>query len=71
MIDLKPCPFCGGTAEIMYAQTDDGTRTLSVVCQKCKIGIFRARTSPNEWNAWTAKGQAVEAWNRRMENGER
>lgn len=64
-IKLKPCPFCGGDAEVMYACTEDGTKTISVVCQKCKIGIFRARLEPDEWNAWEKPEKAIEAWNRR------
>lgn len=63
--ELKQCPFCGGEAAVMYAQTDDGTRTISVVCQKCSIGIFRARLKPHEWNAWEKPERAIEAWNRR------
>lgn len=64
--ELKQCPFCGGEAAVMYAQTDDGTRTISVVCQKCSIGIFRARLKPHEWNAWEKPEQAIKAWNRRL-----
>ena len=63
--ELKPCPFCGGEAAVMYAVTDDGTKTISVVCQKCSIGIFRARTSENDWNAWEKPEKAIAAWNRR------
>lgn len=65
MSELKPCPFCGGEAKVMYAQTDDGTKTISVVCQMCNTGIFRARMRPDEWNAWYKPEQAIKAWNKR------
>lgn len=52
--ELKPCPFCGGDAELMYPEElerYDGT----VVCMKCHAA------SPDKDN-WK---DAIEAWNTR------
>ena len=69
MPELKPCPFCGGEAKVMYAMEEGGTKTVfSVICQSCGTGIFRPRRIPNEWNAYVGVGEAIEAWNRRAEN---
>lgn len=50
----------------MNGQNEDGSIvTVSVICQKCHIGIFRARVE--EWDTWrfTDISDAVDAWNRR------
>lgn len=60
---LKPCPFCGGEAEL-------GTKKLvgllmsAIVCPKCKAStnIFDEFTDVD-----TAEKAAVDAWNRRTE----
>ena len=36
MDKLKPCPFCGGKAAVMYASCE-GETTVAVVCQTCHI----------------------------------
>lgn len=77
MIDLKPCPFCGGTA--IFKQTSYGTAERSVrlgfevACGKCgatepqghgEILIKLSETgSLNPWRDCRAK--AAVAWNRR------
>ncbi len=53
--ELKPCPFCGGTA--VYAEDDNKLFPYRVVCQKCRIGTqFEANLS-----------KAIEAWNTRYQ----
>lgn len=54
MAELKPCPFCGGKAQINYAGAD-----MLILCSKCLV-----RTE-----SYHTKAEAVEAWNRRAENG--
>lgn len=51
LAELKKCPFCGGEAEII------GCESAWIVCKECyaKTGIFNT------------KEEAIEAWNRRME----
>lgn len=67
--ELKSCPFCGGQAKLMNAMTADGEGTISVICQVCHIGIFRARST--KWNGWKLNSvlDAVTAWNRRVNDG--
>ena len=67
MDKLKPCPFCGGKAGVMYAQCE-GETTVAVVCQTCNTGIFRAKSCT--WDGWRYKNaaDAVDAWNRRAKD---
>lgn len=55
-IELKRCPFCGGNAKLVE---DNG-------CYK--VFCLGAECSANSgW--WSKKKDAVEAWNRRVNNG--
>lgn len=66
MNELKPCPFCGGGAVIHHCGELEN-ETMAVVfgskvgihCRNCHIA-----TMPYE-----TKNEAIEAWNRRAENG--
>lgn len=73
MIDLKPCPFCGGEAG-MYPEVD---RIMGkfwyIKCKKCYSrgsGIYescRELEPQEEYAAITgAWERAIEAWNRRV-----
>lgn len=56
MVELKPCPFCGGEAHIRQ----NGNRVFPwVVCSDC-IASTRVYDSVEE---------AIEAWNRRAGDG--
>lgn len=70
MNELKPCPFCGGKAAIMYGQ-GEGKTTVAIVCQACHTGIFRAKS--DAWEGWEYKNatDAVKAWNRRVKGGDK
>ena len=57
--ELKPCPFCGGEAEVRT--TDLGT--YKVVCIECPTDMGRY------WS-W-AKKEAIAAWNRRANDEQR
>lgn len=73
--ELKSCPFCGGEAVIKAANKNYG---FTIWCQ-CKDGNCGARTvgycpdTNNEDNSLesieSCKNRAVEAWNRRANNG--
>lgn len=52
---LKPCPFCGGEARIVYMISSRFGRSFSVECPNCNLAVM-----PNPSNE-----DAVEAWNRR------
>lgn len=53
MDDLKQCPFCGGEAETL------GGAYYWVWCKSCGV----------ETKGFHHKWQAVDAWNRRAEDG--
>lgn len=35
MADLKPCPFCGGKAQIRYTGNGSGPMGYTYICSKC------------------------------------
>lgn len=49
---LKPCPFCGGEAEVNLLLGNYG-----VTCTECMGSVFPARGM--------TKGEAIQAWNTR------
>lgn len=54
---LKPCPFCGGKAELAYGSHDYNVWTVLCCNENCNASAGWADT-PEE---------AAEAWNRRIE----
>lgn len=57
---LKPCPFCGGKAELV-----DTGYWSSVMCEQCKA----VSKSFNHSGKHCSADKAIEAWNRRVNNG--
>ena len=59
MTNLKPCPFCGGDKilEAMQKPVSAGEYFM-IKCADCSCEITR-----------TSRRKAVEAWNRRVEDG--
>lgn len=55
--ELKPCPFCGGKAEI---KKDEG-QYVNIKCTQCPCDMGRY------W--FTRQTDAIKAWNRRFNNG--
>ena len=82
MAELKPCPFCGGT-DIRYSLKITGHFDVryhaTMYCNKCHC--YGARTLTGMVHHYDYKGRtvikndatikaaAIEAWNRRAENG--
>lgn len=62
-IKLKPCPFCGGEAEIAY--TNDNHHQPYI---QCKFGVFLAPKCVAQQRMWEYRTdeEAIEAWNRRV-----
>lgn len=58
---LKPCPFCGGKAEIYEDTIIKSLPAYSVYCTKCY-----ART----YGLYDKKDDAIESWNRRVNENE-
>ena len=60
MAELKPCPFCGCKAFCTNDLPTYGCDVMyRVVCEDCNI------STPLKWT----KEKAIEAWNRRAEDG--
>lgn len=57
MAELKPCPFCGGIPEICGGGGEEGY--FWVYCFSCGA----------EMKGDEIKEKAIEAWNRRAEDG--
>ncbi len=54
-MELKPCPFCGGTADEPYNATPQKRPTWVILCgQHCGVRISGG-----------TKKEIIEAWNRR------
>lgn len=68
MAELKPCPFCGGEAEIQYMRRKKlfarfyPPYVTHVVYIRCKACVA---TSAVKWT----RENAIEAWNRRVKEG--
>ena len=64
MTELKPCPFCGGEAELKINSFHGSYKTVYVICKSCK-------TRTNNYGAsidYCAIDRAIELWNRRASN---
>lgn len=63
-IELKPCPFCGGT-EFNFRERDhsvkDNATEVRLWCDRCGASTDYRDT----------KEKAVKAWNRRADNDQR
>lgn len=64
MTELKPCPFCGGEAEMATEHYYDDKKISYVVCKRCDArgGFFLV--SPK----YASEAKAIEAWNRRKDS---
>lgn len=65
MVELKPCPFCGGEAEFI---TENVLGIYAVWCTKCKC------QTPYQFDfgkgLGVSKQKAIAVWNGRVENAE-
>ena len=61
-IKLKPCPFCGGEAEIQV----DYDRVVFVICKNCKARTYAIPIVAE----YCANEVAAEKWNRRIDDAE-
>ena len=63
MIELKPCPFCGG--EALLSHDHEGIGASSIRCRKCGLESIRFFKS----FVHASDDKAVEFWNRRADDG--
>ena len=65
MAELKPCPFCGGKADVIQTKCLTNGCVLYHVYHsalKCPIYEIQTENMPTE-------EEAIEAWNRRVNDG--
>jgi len=60
MVDLKPCPFCGGSAERIELEDEDNFGGSVICCKQC------GASSPVHFDR---KENLYDSWNRRANNG--
>ncbi len=64
---LKPCPLCGGKAEIMIDVGCDGRCTYDdwlIRCSECDLQLHRAADNYYGRDAYTQE-EAIADWNKR------
>lgn len=72
MIELKPCPFCGGEAKEKTFRSEQTIfcRSRTFIYYECERCEARTKAFP-ESVEYGAKAKAAEAWNRRPEDEQR
>lgn len=55
MTELKPCPFCGGEAEILTAESMRGGYLFGIMCNDCC----------SRGDVYETEAEAIAAWNTR------
>lgn len=58
--ELKPCPFCGGKAELVRTQNF----LYHIKCKKCRATVGEIKKPPSDFRT---KLEVIEAWNTRAE----
>jgi Lar family restriction alleviation protein len=64
MAELKPCPFCGGSASIHEAMGEDCDLYFFADCDACRVATDGYYSYPDRPSG---ADLAAEAWNRRAE----
>lgn len=69
MIELKPCPFCGGEAEIIpTGNSTTGWRKTEIRCKTCGMGRIFRWVYPKKFDREFIWGKTAEIWNRRAKD---
>lgn len=64
MVDLKPCPFCGGPAKMVTYRIAEDAMGATVRCASCQACIAEFE------DAYAPVDEAEDAWNRRADADE-
>lgn len=69
MVELKPCPFCGGEAYYRTPQHESGTAfdIMMIECKKCGASPYAVSVYENASDS-DKKTAIAEYWNRRAKN---
>lgn len=57
MSELLPCPFCGGEAETLTAESMNGGYLFGIMCNDCR----------SRGDVYDNEAEAIAAWNTRAE----
>ena len=79
--ELKPCPFCGGEATLCkeYPADSDNVCSIAIVkCQSCGCNTgayiediyYESKLNLSRYCSMGNVKNAINAWNRRVEDGE-
>lgn len=77
MIELKPCPFCGGEAEINKKPLWRGNHGYKgcyefvAVCKKCGCKVDHIKNDSIYRSEEEAQENVINAWNKRASDDER
>ena len=66
---LKPCPFCGGEAELVESDYGMYMTGYAVYCKHCctKVGVTGRLGEAYEWTPiYDTESEAIAAWNQRV-----
>ena len=63
-MELKPCPFCGGDGSLSIVISEGKLFGCCWVCG-ARSSVVRIRERPTDADI----AKAIEAWNRRVDNG--
>jgi len=63
MSELKPCPFCGGEAEIVALDAWYKNPFVGIGCSKCPAILAEY----GEYKRFNTEAEAIAAWNARAE----
>lgn len=67
-INLRGCPFCGGSAEIITKWGKESKRIVRVRCAVCQAqSPYKANPELHGWFRWNDLNKATDAWNRRVD----
>lgn len=82
MSELKPCPFCGGNKLKVDSRKNNNTRWINNKMEECHVVTVRCNRCHTRgptvsvylgWGQYKAaeimNDAAIEAWNRRAEDG--
>lgn len=74
MTELKPCPFCGGEAELRatwIGKNRDIEKAINkyVRCSRCFAQTWQYSTKNGERTGVNAADSAIQAWNSRIKEG--
>ena len=64
MVKLKPCPFCGGEAELIQREHWSFHERVTGYTPRCKNPSCCGRNAKE----WVCKENAISNWNRRASN---